>query len=138
MLLKAQTELIKEKLRKVAKDKDFAEFEHLANKGVGTVHTFQGAESKMVIFSTVYGSEESWTFIKDNPNLVNVAVSRAKDYFILCSSTYGNDKNAEDDFGQQQISGNDDKNVEGKDAASLLMKYTKGHIMPDVLEQRTK
>jgi len=135
---KAQTELIKEKLRKVAKDKDFAEFEHLANKGVGTVHTFQGAESKMVIFSTVYGSEESWTFIKDNPNLVNVAVSRAKDYFILCSSTYGNDKNAEDDFGQQQISGNDDKNVEGKDAASLLMKYTKGHIMPDVLEQRTK
>lgn len=132
---KAQTELIKEKLRRVAKDKDFAEFEHLANKGVGTVHTFQGAESKMVIFSTVYGSEESWTFIKDNPNLVNVAVSRAKDYFILCGSTYGNDKNSEDDLGQQQISGNDDKNVEGKDAASLLMKYTKGHIMPDVLAQ---
>lgn len=135
---KAQTELIKERLREVAKDKDLEDFKILANRAVGTVHTFQGAESKMVIFSTVYGSEESWTFIKDNPNLVNVAVSRAKDYFILCGSTYGNDKNAEDDLDQQQISGNDDKNVEGKDAASLLMKYTKGHIMPDVLEQRTK
>ena len=135
---KAQTELIKEKLREVAKDKDFAEFEHLAKKGVGTVHTFQGAESKMVIFSTVYGSEESWTFIKDNPNLVNVAVSRAKDYFILCGSTYGNIKDSEDAVEHQQTSSNDSKEVEEKDAAGLLMKYTKDHVMPDILEKGTE
>lgn len=47
----------------------------------GTVHTFQGAESKIVIFSTVYGRQEGWKFIKENDNLINVAVSRAKDYF---------------------------------------------------------
>lgn len=48
---------------------------------VGTVHTFQGAERKIIIFSTVYGSEDKGTFIDNNKNLMNVAVSRAKDAF---------------------------------------------------------
>lgn len=57
---------------------------------IGTVHTFQGAESPIVIYSTVYGADEDFTFIngKVGENLMNVAVSRAKEHFFLfCSKT---------------------------------------------------
>lgn len=73
----------------------------------GTVHTFQGAESKIVIFSTVYGKDEGWHFIKNNENLINVAVSRAKDYFFT--------------FGERSISGGNDSS---RNAAQLLLDYT--------------
>lgn len=48
---------------------------------VGTVHTFQGAERNIIIFSPVYGSGDAGVFIDNNKNLMNVAVSRAKDAF---------------------------------------------------------
>ena len=51
------------------------------NISVGTVHTFQGAERNIIIFSTVYGSADKGVFIDNNRNLMNVAVSRAKDAF---------------------------------------------------------
>lgn len=50
---------------------------------VGTVHTFQGAERKIILFSSVYGSEDGCYFINRAPNLMNVAVSRAKDSFLV-------------------------------------------------------
>lgn len=53
---------------------------------VGTVHTFQGAERKIIIFSTTYGANESGFFIDRNLNLMNVAVSRAKDAFWVFGS----------------------------------------------------
>lgn len=53
---------------------------------VGTVHTFQGAERKVILFSTVYGAKDSGYFIERNPNLVNVAVSRAQDSFLVFGS----------------------------------------------------
>ena len=53
------------------------------NIEVGTVHTFQGAERKVIIFSSVYGSEEGCYFINQNKSLMNVAVSRAKDSFLV-------------------------------------------------------
>lgn len=57
--------------------------EVVRNITVGTVHTFQGGEKKVVILSTVYGHTESSYFIEQNPNLMNVAVSRAKDCFLI-------------------------------------------------------
>jgi hypothetical protein len=51
-----------------------------------TVHKFQGKECDEIVFSTVldkkYGSQKSLGFV-DNPHLVNVAVSRAKNIFTL-------------------------------------------------------
>ncbi|WP_312938981.1 C-terminal helicase domain-containing protein [Oscillibacter sp.] len=50
---------------------------------VGTVHTFQGAERKLIILSTVYGKNDGCFFIDANKSLMNVAVSRAKDNFFV-------------------------------------------------------
>jgi hypothetical protein len=51
-----------------------------------TVHKFQGRECKEIVFSTVLdksrSSQRSLGFV-DDPHLVNVAVSRAKDKFTL-------------------------------------------------------
>ncbi|TAF77820.1 MAG: hypothetical protein EAZ53_01270 [Bacteroidetes bacterium] len=69
----------------------------LSNIKVGTVHAFQGAEMSIVIFSMVYGKGDSGTmfFDRDNkPNMLNVAVSRAKDNFIVFANTEILDKKA--------------------------------------------
>lgn len=50
---------------------------------VGTVHTFQGGERRIVLFSTVYGADDGCAFLDFKPNLMNVAMSRAKDRFIV-------------------------------------------------------
>lgn len=52
----------------------------------GTVHTFQGAESPIVLFSMVYSANDTPTFIMKNHELMNVAVSRAKDHLIVVGS----------------------------------------------------
>ncbi|MDR2341861.1 MAG: hypothetical protein LBD84_02310 [Campylobacteraceae bacterium] len=57
---------------------------------IGTVHTLQGAERAIVLFSMVYGKEDfgNMFFDKDNkPNMLNVAVSRAQDNFIVFADT---------------------------------------------------
>lgn len=58
--------------------KDFSDYIE-----VGTVHIFQGGEKKVIIFSPVYGNDESFGFINKNDCLMNVAVSRAKDAFWI-------------------------------------------------------
>jgi serine/threonine protein kinase len=51
---------------------------------VGTVHALQGAERAIVIFSPVYDPQQAQTFFFDRqPNMLNVAVSRAKDSFLV-------------------------------------------------------
>lgn len=57
----------------------------LSHIPVGTIHTFQGAESSIVIFSSVYGSNNlsGKKFYDRSKNMLNVAVSRAKDHFIV-------------------------------------------------------
>ncbi|MDY6896752.1 MAG: AAA domain-containing protein, partial [Cyanobacteriota bacterium] len=61
-------------------------FPRFDRNSIGTVHTFQGAEKKVIIFSSRVSppqdnSKLGW--INKRPNLLNVAVSRAKELFIL-------------------------------------------------------
>ncbi|MGO1073846.1 AAA domain-containing protein [Lysobacter sp. CA199] len=52
---------------------------------VGTVHSLQGAERRVVIFSPTYGLGVSpgATFIDRNASMLNVAISRAQDAFMV-------------------------------------------------------
>jgi len=51
---------------------------------IGTVHKFQGVEYKVIIFSTVVSrNHDSLSFININPSMINVAVSRAKEVFMV-------------------------------------------------------
>lgn len=50
---------------------------------VGTVHGLQGAERNIVIFSPVYSKHADGGFIDLSPSMLNVAVSRAKDAFLV-------------------------------------------------------
>jgi superfamily I DNA and/or RNA helicase len=72
---KAQAKSISE-LLKAALGKEVAE-----SIVVGTVHSLQGAERSIVLFSMVYAKKAGYFFDK-SPNILNVAVSRAKDSFI--------------------------------------------------------
>ena len=73
---KAQVECIKSELKKQMPTNH-------SKISVGTVHTFQGAERKIIILSTVYGKHDGCFFIDANKSLMNVAVSRAKDNFFV-------------------------------------------------------
>jgi len=64
---------------------------------IGTVHALQGAERPIIIFSMVYGDGDVSTMFFDRenkPNMLNVAVSRAKDSFVVFANTKIFDKNA--------------------------------------------
>jgi len=53
-------------------------------QSIGTVHTFQGGQKSVIIFSTrqCQPTDSLW-FLNRRPNLLNVAVSRARELFIL-------------------------------------------------------
>lgn len=99
---KAQVKVLKDKL-----DEYLGEYSK--NIDIGTVHTFQGAERKVIILSTVYGVNDGCFFINQNDSLMNVAVSRAKDAFWI--------------FGARQCL--DEK---GESCSSILRKYTREEI----------
>ncbi|HEY9873707.1 MAG TPA: DEAD/DEAH box helicase, partial [Candidatus Obscuribacterales bacterium] len=51
---------------------------------IGTVHTFQGGEKSVIILSTRQCQEKhSFWFLNRQPNLLNVAVSRARELLIV-------------------------------------------------------
>jgi KaiC/GvpD/RAD55 family RecA-like ATPase len=50
---------------------------------VGTVHSLQGAERNVIVFSPTYSVENDGGFIDASPSMLNVAVSRAKDSFLV-------------------------------------------------------
>ena len=50
---------------------------------VGTIHALQGAERPLIIFSPVYSKDADGAFIDSSPSMLNVAVSRAKDCFLV-------------------------------------------------------
>ena len=62
---------------------------------VGTVHVLQGAECPIVIFSPVYGSNDRPPYFFDRDNsMLNVAVSRAKDSFLVFGNMNNFDQKA--------------------------------------------
>lgn len=51
---------------------------------IGTVHSLQGAERDIIIFSPVYDSSQSAGYIFDQKtNMLNVAITRARDSFLV-------------------------------------------------------
>ncbi len=51
---------------------------------VGTIHTLQGAEKDIVLFSSVYNADSTKSLFFDRGvNMLNVAVSRAKESFLV-------------------------------------------------------
>ncbi|MBN1605330.1 MAG: ATP-binding domain-containing protein [Polyangiaceae bacterium] len=54
---------------------------------VGTVHRFQGGERSIVLLTTCVTRAASLPFLNDRVNLVNVAVSRARDHLITIGHT---------------------------------------------------
>lgn len=53
---------------------------------VGTVHTFQGDEKQLIFFSPVISEgirESTVKWVNENKNLINVAITRAKECFIM-------------------------------------------------------
>jgi len=54
---------------------------------VGTVHSLQGAERAVVIFSPTYAKQGDGGFIDRSPSMLNVAASRAKDSFLVFGDT---------------------------------------------------
>ncbi len=65
-------------------DSDVSEF---AKDNIGTVHTFQGKEASVVIFclaaSKVRGTTGGIKWVNSKPNLINVAVTRAKHHLFI-------------------------------------------------------
>lgn len=62
----------------------------LTHVSCGTVHAFQGDEKDVVLFSTALTDETyagTYEWLKNNRELINVAVSRARNRLIVLSST---------------------------------------------------
>ncbi|GAB5526268.1 MAG: DEAD/DEAH box helicase [Roseivirga sp.] len=78
----AQKYLLKSELKKAGFD--------TRRLTIGTVHALQGAERPVILFSTVYASNENTRtyFFDQSVNMLNVAVSRAKDSFVLMGDLY--------------------------------------------------
>lgn len=74
-----QKRLIEEELKRLQVD-------HVS---CGTVHAFQGDEKEVILFSTAITDQtqqQTYEWLKNNKELLNVATSRAKDKLILVSS----------------------------------------------------
>lgn len=77
---KNQKDLIEHRLKEEHLDQDI---------NCGTVHAFQGMEKDEILFSlalTDHTHEKTYDWLKNNRELLNVAVSRAKEKLILISS----------------------------------------------------
>ena len=71
----------------------------------GTIHTVQGTENKIIIFSPSIGlksSKKTYEWLANNKELINVAVTRAKDKFVFVADDEALElhanKNADDDI----------------------------------------
>jgi len=80
-----QATIIREKVLSMLKDMTADELKKI-NLIVGTAHSFQGDEKDVIIFSPVVSDdmpEGTINFVNGNKNLLNVAVTRAKQKLII-------------------------------------------------------
>lgn len=70
-----------EEFLKIPKDQSLKD--ELSQITVGTVHSLQGAEREIVLFSPTYSKHNNGRFIDMDKSMLNVAVSRAKDSFLV-------------------------------------------------------
>ena len=79
------TRYLRNKLRDRLEASGEAEASSIVNRmKLGTVHTLQGAERPLVLFSaTNTPNDGGMPFIDSNRDMLNVAVSRAQDHFVL-------------------------------------------------------
>jgi superfamily I DNA and/or RNA helicase len=63
-------------------DGDASAARGVAGLALGTVHRFQGGERSIVLFSSVVTRASSLPFLNARPNLLNVAISRARHHFV--------------------------------------------------------
>ncbi len=95
----AQEYFIKQEIKSDIEINKIFKYEEKDNKGhlktrVGTIHKFQGTEFDAVILSPViFEPDDSSQFINKKPNMLNVAISRAKKIFIIVGN-YSKLKNA--------------------------------------------
>lgn len=73
---KLQEQLLQKEFAKRLKHTDI-------HKKIGTVHSFQGSEFEVIIFSSVVSKDSSLNFINQDISMLNVAISRAKEHFIV-------------------------------------------------------
>jgi len=74
-------------------DKLCEEINQNANIEIDTVHKYQGREKDVIIITTVVDHENEFA---DDPNLLNVAISRAKDQLYVVISDDQKNKNMKD------------------------------------------
>lgn len=61
----------------------------IQNVNVGTVHAFQGDQKNVILFSTAITKntyEKTYEWLKNNRELINVAISRSKDKLVVLGS----------------------------------------------------
>lgn len=67
------------------------ELSGLQKEAIGTIHQFQGSQKRVIILSTKVcrpQDNRSCDWLNSKPNLLNVAVSRAEELFILVGNLY--------------------------------------------------
>jgi superfamily I DNA and/or RNA helicase len=78
---------IKEHIEKEFKNSSSKLENALVNKSlgefIGTIHTFQGKEAKIVIIVLGGKGERSINWVASKPNMLNVALTRAKEYCFI-------------------------------------------------------
>lgn len=97
----------------------------------GTVHAFQGDEKDVILFSmavTDRTSSNTYSWLKNNKELINVATSRAKEQLIILSSSKNLDRlhginNDEDDVYDlfNYVKSNGESKIAEKSAASRAL-----------------
>ncbi len=114
-LFRKQTELIRNKVNEINSLREM-------DITVGTAHAFQGDEKDIIIFSPVISNgvkEKTVRWVNDvNPNLINVAVTRARKIFVIvgdkekCSQYEGPLKNLVRYAEENEMSAEFDSDIE--------------------------